>query len=169
MVISMRAGSAAYKMVRATLVITTPLPSLENSSKRDGAQLKKTAKSGTFVVHACTLSTDGTRVSTVKPELVGTSGLRIAAGNRHGGQAGYATCFRITTGNWHGVRYHQAMNRWGWSVWVKRKRAGDKTSKNDGEDGSVDEKFHGVVTSDCLWLRIFLEHPDKLEYSATLA
>jgi hypothetical protein len=28
--------------VRATLVITTPLPSLENSSKRDAAQPKKT-------------------------------------------------------------------------------------------------------------------------------
>jgi hypothetical protein len=38
----MRRGSAAYKMVRAKLVITTPLPSLENSSKRDGAQPKKT-------------------------------------------------------------------------------------------------------------------------------
>jgi hypothetical protein len=34
----MRRGSAAYKMVRATLVITTPLPSLENSSNRGAAQ-----------------------------------------------------------------------------------------------------------------------------------
>src|ERR1700761_9414978 len=57
MVTSTRTGSAAYKMVTATLVITTPLPSLENSSKRDGAQLKKTVFAGTFVVVVPGLST----------------------------------------------------------------------------------------------------------------
>ena len=64
MAITMRRGSAAYKMVRATLVITTPLPSLENSSKRDGAQPKKTFKSGTFVLRVHSLGTAGGPVST---------------------------------------------------------------------------------------------------------
>jgi hypothetical protein len=64
MATTMRRGSAAYKMLRATLVITTPLPSLENSSKRDGAQPKKTFKGGTFVLYMDALGTDGDRVST---------------------------------------------------------------------------------------------------------
>src|ERR1700739_3985759 len=65
MATTMRRGSAAYKMLRATLVITPPLPSLENSSKRDGAQHKKTFKSGTFVLCVHSLGTAGDRVSTV--------------------------------------------------------------------------------------------------------
>ena len=61
---TMRKGSAAYKIVRATLVITTPLPSLENSSKRDGAQLKKAFAAGTFVLQVHSLGTTGTPAST---------------------------------------------------------------------------------------------------------
>jgi hypothetical protein len=64
MAMTMRRGSAAYKMVRATLVITTPLPSLENSSKRDAAQPKKSFKTGTFVLCVHSLGTAGIRVST---------------------------------------------------------------------------------------------------------
>ena len=58
MATTMRIGSAAYKMVRATLVITTPLPSLENSSKRDAAQPKKAFKTSTFVLRVHRLGTD---------------------------------------------------------------------------------------------------------------
>jgi hypothetical protein len=53
-----------YKVLRATFVITPPLPSLENSSKRDGAQPKKTFKSGTFVLLVHSLGTAGGPVST---------------------------------------------------------------------------------------------------------
>src|ERR1700759_4899180 len=64
MATTMRRGSAVYKVLRATFVITPPLPSLENSSKRDGAQPKKTFKSGTFVLCVHSLGTTGDRVST---------------------------------------------------------------------------------------------------------
>src|ERR1700759_686595 len=65
MATTMRRGSAVYKVLRATFVITPPLPSLENSSKRDGAQPKKTFKSGTFVLCVHGFGTPGYRVSTV--------------------------------------------------------------------------------------------------------
>jgi len=64
MAMTMITGSAAYKMVRATLVITTPLPSLENSSKGNAAQLKKAFKTGTFVLCQYRLGTSGIYAST---------------------------------------------------------------------------------------------------------
>jgi hypothetical protein len=62
---TMKRGSAAYKMVSATLVIKTPLPSLENSSNRDAAQHKKLFIASTFVAEAYAPGTNGIKKGTV--------------------------------------------------------------------------------------------------------
>src|SRR5580704_12611014 len=85
MATTMRRGSAAYKMLSATLVITTPLPSLENSSKRDGAQPKKTFKAGTFVLYVHSLGTAGSGLSTPFWGLDTAAAISgRAVGHRHG-------------------------------------------------------------------------------------
>ena len=101
-------GSAAYKIVRATLVITTPLPSLENSSKRDAAQPKKAFKTGTFVLSEDRLGTSGICVSTRNRPLVGATSAGIAAGNGHGVR-NHATGTGVAAGNGHGLRDNQTV------------------------------------------------------------
>ena len=111
-------------MVRATLVITTPLPSLENSSKRGAAQPKKTLKTSTFVLAMHRLSTDVDTFSTV-PSL-----------------AKGATCTGRAAGHRHGVGNHQAVIRGDRSGGLDSDGTGDKTGEDDGKDGCVNEKFH---------------------------
>jgi hypothetical protein len=126
-------------MVRATLVITTPLPSLENSSNRGAAQPKKTLKTSTFVLDLHRLSTDVDTFSTVQ---------RLAKG---------ATCTGRAAGHRHGMGNHQAVVRGHRSCVFGGDGTGNETGEDDGEDGRMDEKFHDLVTFGGLIYRFVVE------------
>jgi hypothetical protein len=135
-------------MVRATLVITTPLPSLENSSNRGAAQPKKTLKTSTFVLAMHRLSTDVDTFSTVPC---------LAKG---------ATCTGRAAGHWHGVGNHQAVIRGDRSGGLDSDGTGDKTGEDDGEDGRMDKKFHDLVTFGGLIYRFVVEAWFRPVYSS---